>query len=319
MESKPSLSQIMADRPTRSGYGQRVVALVDVLGASAALNSPASARRFSEALAAVISPIVRNKNEPWLVLPHVETGEEVEIDVSLPITANARVTTISDSIVISVPCSLRLLPDERLRRVFDCLHAVKCLQRSLLTLGLRTRGGLTIGGLIHKSHLVVGPALVRAHQMESIEAIMPRVLIDDEIVELLLQGPFPSLALFQNRVAHAVRRDQDERYFVDYLTADPISGAFNLYSYLSGIWKNTEAEFAACPDLRIRSKLGWMIEYIERMLAQSQLPYPRFGHADARFTAVFPRTSDNLKSWADEVTNARVKEPAIPATEADED
>lgn len=61
----------------RSDYGRPVVALVDVLGASAALGDPASARRFAKTLASILLPLVRDA-EPWLVLPYIRTGVEME-------------------------------------------------------------------------------------------------------------------------------------------------------------------------------------------------------------------------------------------------
>ena len=70
----------------RSGHEKRVVGLLDVLGASSALSGAANSRRFAEALSAIFSPIVRSRDEWLFCLPHILTGEEIEIEPSLPVT-----------------------------------------------------------------------------------------------------------------------------------------------------------------------------------------------------------------------------------------
>ena len=175
----------------------------------------------------------------------------------------------------------------------------------LAPLELRTRGAVVLGGLIHKSHLIVGDALVRAHELELTQAIHPCSIVDSEIVELLLAGPAPQMALFQNRVAHAIRQDEDGRYFVDYLSSDPISGAFFFYQYLREVWASVVVDYNATSDERIRAKLRWMQRYFEILLEESRQPYPRTAHASERFAMTFPRTADNLKTWVNDFVATR--------------
>jgi hypothetical protein len=223
-------------RPHR--YEERVVAFIDVLGLSATLSEPSRAERYAQALAAILSPIIRNRESSWLVLPHVRTGEEIEIQLAPTATKGARTTALSDSILISVPMAPDLLKGERLASILDCLQAVYWLQRSLLALGILTRGGMALGGLIHKSHLVVADGLVKAYKLESEQAIFPRTVIDTELIDLLLAGPLPDIALFRNRVAHMIRQDDDKAYFVDYLTWDPLMGEFYLRDHVERIAKD---------------------------------------------------------------------------------
>ena len=298
----------LATMPTRSGYGERVVALIDVLGASRALLSPESSRRFTEILAVIISRIVREKEEPWLLLPHVLTGEEVEIENPRPVSKGTRVTAVSDSIVISLPFGSRRASSERLAQIFSCIHSVAVLQRSLLTLGLRSRGGITIGGLVHTRDVVVGESLVRVHHLESKIAKVPRAIVDERLVNLLIEGasgPQPSLALFTNRVAHALRQDSDGYFFVDYLAADPISGSFNLTVHLRDIWMGLKAEFDTESDAEIKNKIVWLDSYIKRSLETKAEPFPRQSHATKVFSDIYPRTADNVKSWTDDLILAR--------------
>ncbi|HYJ82597.1 MAG TPA: hypothetical protein VEW26_07140, partial [Allosphingosinicella sp.] len=82
-------------------FERRIVAYVDVLGLSEILAQPEKSKRYAEAVDAIISPIIRQKDELGLVLPHVRTGEEIEVDISDPITKRSRITTISDAILLS--------------------------------------------------------------------------------------------------------------------------------------------------------------------------------------------------------------------------
>src|SRR5579872_2892531 len=69
--------------------------------------------------------------------------------------------------------------------ILSCLQAVFWLQRGLLSLGIRTRGGICRGSIFHNSNFVFGEAMVRAYRLESKVAVFPRAVIDDEIVDSL--------------------------------------------------------------------------------------------------------------------------------------
>jgi hypothetical protein len=279
-----------------SDYQPRIVALLDVLGASAALLNYESSERFAEALDNILSPIILNEEEPWLVLPQVLTGEEVEIDGSPPLTTGALVTTISDSIVLSIPFPETIEGEERLRRIFDCLQYVFFLQRGLLALGLRTRGGIAIGGLIHRPHLVVGDALVRVHEIESKQAIFPRTIIDPQVIRILCAGPCPHMAVFENRIAHLIRQDKDMAYFVDYL-APALLGAVSLNA--GAVLNAVMSDLRSATDPRVKSKLEWMLDYFFTAAEDRTLTRPSKAHAERSFSDLFPRTSENLDSWAE--------------------
>jgi hypothetical protein len=292
-------------------FEPRLVAYIDILGLSAALSSAHGARRYAEALDAILTPVVRDKEEPWLVLPHIRSGEEIEVDLSLPVTRRSRVTTISDAILLSVPFGARARPDERMRRIFTCLRAVYGIQQSLLALGLRTRGGIAVGGLIHKSHLVVGQGLVQAYKLESEVAIYPRVIIDRSIIRLLVEGPIPDMVYFRNRVAHIVRQDSDGAYFIDYLSFDPVITGTRMSDHLVRIYREVVEELAHGPSLRVEQKLRWMIGYFDRMLvSRKETGDERRSHAEAYFADKFYRNDENLRTFVAELERQHgVREP----------
>lgn len=290
-------------------FERRLVAIIDVLGLSDSLKDEAASRRYAQAVDKVLSPLMRRKDDFWLVLPHVRTGEEILIEPCLPATKGARTTTISDAILLSIPYGPRLAPEERSRRIFDCLHAVYGIQRSLLAVGLRTRGGMSVGGIIHKNHLVVGEGLVKAHRLESQIALMPRVVIDDAIITALLEQPMPQLVYFRNRVANLVRQDFDQRYYVDYLGVDPVIPGTRLHDLIPAIYRDIRRDMAETSDDRVRQKLGWMLNYFEAIKDDlADRSSRRTGHAGPEFSEVFYRSDETLSSYLKDVVGEAVAE-----------
>jgi hypothetical protein len=92
-----------------------------------------------------------------------------------------RLSSFSDNVVVTFPDD----PDDAAWH----LRSLATIQVGLGMLGFMLRGSFTIGDINHDDLSVFGPGLVRAHQLESREAVVPRILIDPKIV-----GTFP----FQN-------------------------------------------------------------------------------------------------------------------------
>lgn len=89
-----------------------------------------------------------------------------------------KVTIFSDLIVLSYRSSKEYIEwnfKELLERVYYA-------QRYLMHRGLLIRGGITYDHLYHTNTYCVGPALVRAYEIESEEAIYPRVVLDPELL-----------------------------------------------------------------------------------------------------------------------------------------
>lgn len=86
--------------------------------------------------------------------------------------SSREVTTFSDSIVISYP-----IHDSVLRRVFQ---EIRDLVLILLKYGFICRGGVGIGQLYHKDSVVFGPAMIKAYELESQHAKVPRVIISND-------------------------------------------------------------------------------------------------------------------------------------------
>lgn len=84
--------------------------------------------------------------------------------------AGARLTTFSDNVVFSKPFA----PGD----VEWLLQGLATTQLGLAVSGFLIRGAVTVGLIHHDEHIVFGPALNRAYELESKVAIYPRILID---------------------------------------------------------------------------------------------------------------------------------------------
>jgi hypothetical protein len=82
-------------------------------------------------------------------------------------------SSFSDNIVISCPPDLQNVG----YLAFNTASFVSATVRS----GFLIRGGLTIGDIVHDEHVVFGPALNRAYELESKHASVPRIILDPAI------------------------------------------------------------------------------------------------------------------------------------------
>lgn len=161
--------------------------------------------------------------------------------------------------------------------VLDLLHAqVECIRH-----GVVIRGGLAIGnahvGLEGKGP-VFGPAMVRAYEIETNEAIYPRIVVDTAAYQSFLDDA--RLRKQDHRleeelryVDRMLRIDADGKRFIDYLAAsesefDDPSGYF--------LFLDSHAELVraklATTTARVREKFEWLGAYhnsvVDDLLAQ---------------------------------------------------
>src|SRR5262249_6371074 len=150
----------------RPRYERRIVAFVDLLGISDQLLASES-ESFARTIYTVISALTGKQQHVFFALPHLRTCKEIEVQFDKPFGLDGRMTTVSDAVVVSFPEEERDNPHARgscALPILKCLQAVFWLQRSLLSLGIRTRGGICRGNLFHSSNFVFGEALVKAYR-----------------------------------------------------------------------------------------------------------------------------------------------------------
>jgi hypothetical protein len=122
-------------------YERRIVAYFDVLGWRSEIEQAANDTRRIARIALV----------PQLFSRTVfQTAERV---------AGAHLTSFSDNVIVSIPYEA-----DRLELFLDGLAKI---QLGTAFAGFWLRGGITVGSLVHNEAFVFGPALNRAHELES--------------------------------------------------------------------------------------------------------------------------------------------------------
>lgn len=283
-------------------YESRYVAFVDILGLSDLLRDPERSEAFARSIYGLIAALSK-KGEVFFELTHVRSGNRVQAQFDAPFGSRDRMTSISDAIVMSFldrDTDNEFAPHSRLVPLLRCLTCVFWLQRGLLTVGVKTRGGIAVGRLFHTRDRVIGDALVKAHDIEQRVALFPRTVIDDNVLDRLMTDPIPAkMPLFRNQVAHALRVDSDGQHFVDFLGYDPVAGDFYLGDYIDDIAQDTECEIRSTTVARILQKLTWLSMYVRASRENLRNPVAHLAvNAGTAFGERFPRTGDNLISYA---------------------
>jgi hypothetical protein len=109
-----------------------------------------------------------------------------------------RITSFSDNVVHS--------ESFRPEALTHLCFRLGLLQLGAATAGFLIRGAITAGNIIHTNDIVFGPALNRAYELESTMAVVPRIIIDPDIVAQL--GDLPPMIV----------KDEDGLYFIDPFT-----------------------------------------------------------------------------------------------------
>ena len=123
------------------------------------------------------------------------------------------VTQFSDSVVVSYPVT-------EISSVFTLVNDVALAVIELAYAGYLLRGGITVGKLIHTEEYLVGPAMIKAYEMESRKAKYPRVLIDPVVFKFarMYHAPQNSPADEVGYIRSLLTKDDDGEHFFDYVS-----------------------------------------------------------------------------------------------------
>lgn len=106
---------------------------------------------------------------------------------------------------------------------FEILALVQ-MQGELADLGVFVRGGLTAGDVYFEKNAIFGPAFIRAYELESQFANVPRIVIDPTVFHELRSNPqlradHHDLADEIHYLKRLLSRSDDGIWFIDYLSA----------------------------------------------------------------------------------------------------
>lgn len=147
-------------------YKERIVVFFDVMGWEAHIKNASNNNDRITKLGNLLKLIKHLENI------HAAAGE-----------LGSEITSFSDCCVISIPYQEELLP-----------HILYNLCNTFVgatLMGFLLRAGVTIGKIYHENNLVFGPAMNRAHKLES-SGRYPRIMLDPDI-ELLNCIDIPSM------------------------------------------------------------------------------------------------------------------------------
>ena len=135
-----------------------------------------------------------------------DTGKDIYLK-------SQKVTQFSDSLV----ASYRI--DEP-SAVFHLLNHIAFMVIDLAYQGYLVRGAVTLGDLYHTKKHVVGPAMVRAYELESKIAKVPRVIIDSAVLDVAskYRDDMHSPDDEEEYVRAFMTKDNDDHYYFDYIS-----------------------------------------------------------------------------------------------------
>lgn len=150
------------------------------------------------------------------------------------------------------------------------LSELQHLQIALAGRGFLVRGGVTVGPLVHDAGQLFGPAQVRAYELESTKAVYPRILVDDQVIEMARKSPAPhhNADDEERYLRGIVHTDFDKQLYIGYTTVKSIvdvAGADpeDYSGYIARVLKIVE-EGLKSADPRILAKMLWLYsKYLE--------------------------------------------------------
>jgi hypothetical protein len=147
------------------------------------------------------------------------------------------ITQFSDSIVLAQRYSSK--------GFLQFTNQVITFQRSLLVDGILCRGGLSYGKHYEEANFIFSEALIKAYRIESERANYPRIVIDDDLMDLL--------APTGNISETPIIREADGASFLDYLRDCSREQTFEAIKAVTDGWETK--------SVRVREKLRWLRDY----------------------------------------------------------
>jgi len=254
----------MTQKPART-YQRRLIAFLDILGFREIVEATAAGR---SAAGARLS----------LLINTLQTMRNAQNDEAR--SGDKQVTHFSDSLVVSYRA-------DATSGVFDLLLDLYFIVIEALHTGVLMRGGIALGELIHNPEVLVGPAMVKAYEIESKYAGGPRVIVDEAGYQALIAQARAAPARHHDGdtesryVEGLLRRDEDGYYYIDYISFRGVVEVAGLEqdAYPEHLQRISELNVAGLrhADPRVQEKHLWLHGHYRSQLREILTnPNPEF-------------------------------------------
>lgn len=244
----------LAARVPGGGYEPCIVSFIDVLG-------------FRDLLVTRHADDIRDLLLQLREFTMPDHGTSIRRVKDARLHSRAFAESVSDAIVRVRVFNTQYGDGAFFQELLDLLHVqVQCIQN-----GVVIRAGLAIGDAyvgLRGEGPVFGPAMVRAFEIESNEAIYPRIVIDDAAYHRFLSD-----AQLHNEdhdvdeeidyVNSLLRIDADRKRFIDYLSASAseFDSLPDYFVFLESHAKLVREKLDAASNARVHDKFKWLASY----------------------------------------------------------
>ncbi len=165
-------------------YDYRIVTFIDILGFKNLIYDSENDTNIRQVIFKALKFFKKWESPDRWGLKHIEIEEDAQYK-GLPNFEIAKLTTctcFSDSIVISVKIN-----DLNINEIFSTLVAnLADMGNYLMRNKILIRGAITIGNLYHnKNGIIFGSGLIEAYELESNNAIYPRIILSQNLISKL--------------------------------------------------------------------------------------------------------------------------------------
>ncbi|MYE88784.1 hypothetical protein F4X33_07310 [Candidatus Poribacteria bacterium] len=251
----------MTDTKKDPNYEECIVTFIDILGFRAHLHEKTAAEIQK------ILEIFRWVSEPY-------DDSELTDSFEPRFASGVAMEVISDAVVRARTIHTEIKDGALFQEILDLIH----IQAECVNHGILIRGALTID-YVHVGQKLQGPifgkGLVSASQMEKTEAIYPRIVIDDRVLDRFshdrsLWKEDHSELQEKEFVADLLKTDEAGLSFIDYLyvTKSEVADDSSYLEFLNHHKKLIERGLSTHDSRNVRRKYIWLKNYHNSQLAQ---------------------------------------------------
>lgn len=203
-------------------------------------------------------------------------------DISAMLSLLRKTTEISETVQEKPEVDYYAFSDSivRVRRISESVvetigveaNDIGLAQLDLAHRGVLIRGGMTVGEVCSDGRTIFGPAMIRAYDIESKNAISPRILIDPDVVKSAGVAKLLSSKRIAGLMGNVLSDPLKDGVIIDYLSIalDELDEDADVLEALLQHKKIIESGLvAAVENDRIRAKYEWLLRYHNRFVMQT--------------------------------------------------